>query len=43
VPGVTYRCAATPPLAVFLLLCPALEPYAQVSVPEALVSPKFQV
>jgi hypothetical protein len=40
---VMYKCAATPPIAVLRLLCPAFEPYAQVSVPDAPLSPKFQV
>jgi hypothetical protein len=43
VPGVMYKCAATPPLATFLLLCPGFDPFAQLPVPEALPSPKLQL
>jgi hypothetical protein len=42
-PEVMYRWAAMPPVALFRLLWPGFEPYAQVPVPEAPVSPKFQV
>src|ERR1700722_13361257 len=38
-----YKCAATPPLATFLLLCPGFDPFAQLPVPEALPSPKLQL
>ena len=42
-PAVTYRWAAMPPVAVFLMFFPGFEPYAQVLVPDVPVSPKFQV
>jgi hypothetical protein len=42
-PEVTYRCAAIPPVAAFLVIFPGFAPYPHVPVPEAPESPKSQV